>query len=101
MSLRFRTAISHSADPSRVRSPGRRRLGWATCLSLSLSIIASVPSAAHASVGTITEYSIPTANSFPDGIVAGPDGNIWFAERIAGKIGRITTDGSLTEFPLQ
>ena len=67
MSPRFRTALSHSADSCRGRSPGQRRLGWAICLSLSLSIIASVPSAAHASAGTITEYSIPTAKSFPDG----------------------------------
>ena len=34
-------------------------------------------------------------------IVAGPDGALWFAERNGNKIGRMTTDGVLTnEFPL-
>jgi streptogramin lyase len=50
--------------------------------------------------GSITEFSIPTANSFPVGITAGPDGNLWFIEAI-GKIGRITTAGVVTgEFPI-
>jgi hypothetical protein len=38
--------------------------------------------------GTITEFSMPTANSRPTDITNGPDGNIWFTE--LGKIGRIT-----------
>jgi virginiamycin B lyase len=48
--------------------------------------------------GSITEYSTPTNNSAPAGITAGPDGNLWFAERAA--IGRITTGGSITEFSI-
>jgi streptogramin lyase len=32
------------------------------------------------------------------GIAAGPDGNLWFAS--ANKIGRITTSGNVTEFPI-
>jgi hypothetical protein len=34
------------------------------------------------------------------GIVTGPDGNVWFAETSAGRIGRMTPAGVLTEFPL-
>lgn len=34
-------------------------------------------------------------------IVTGPDGNLWFAEPDAGKIGQITTAGKLVEFPLK
>jgi streptogramin lyase len=30
--------------------------------------------------GILVEYSIPTANAYPWGIAAGPDGNVWFAE---------------------
>ena len=30
--------------------------------------------------GVITEFSVPTANSGPSGITAGPDGNLWFTE---------------------
>ncbi|MGE0027988.1 MAG: hypothetical protein AB7O78_15810 [Thermoleophilia bacterium] len=33
----------------------------------------------------------------PRGITAGPDGNVWFAED-AGRIGRITPTGTITEF---
>ncbi len=48
--------------------------------------------------GTIAhEYKIPSADSAPLGIVAGPDGALWFGESV-GKIGRITTGGSITEF---
>jgi len=34
----------------------------------------------------------------PEAITAGPDGNLWFTERYAGRIGRITPDGVVTEF---
>ena len=36
----------------------------------------------------------------PWGIAAGPDGNIWFTEDGAARIGRITTSGVITEFSL-
>ena len=48
----------------------------------------------------VAEFPIPTNNSFPQGITAGPDGNLWFTELIGDKIGRITTTGSITEFAL-
>lgn len=47
--------------------------------------------------GVITEYPIPTANSDPQHIVKGPDGAMWFTEVNAEKIGRITSDGTITE----
>ena len=34
----------------------------------------------------------------PDGIVAGPDGNVWFSEAHMSRIGRITPAGAVTEF---
>jgi streptogramin lyase len=49
--------------------------------------------------GSITEFPIPTANSSPNGIAAGPDGNLWFTEE-SGKIGRISPSGTITEFPV-
>jgi streptogramin lyase len=48
--------------------------------------------------GAVTEFAIPTANSQSYAIAAGPDGNLWFAEVQANKIGRITPTGSATEF---
>ena len=51
---------------------------------------------------TITEYPIPTPASVPIDITAGPDGNLWFTEFTPGvrTIGRITPEGTITEFPL-
>jgi hypothetical protein len=48
--------------------------------------------------GQITEFRIPTAGSFPAGIARGPDGNLWFTEYIANRIGRITPSGAVTEY---
>ena len=49
---------------------------------------------------------VPSFNEFPTpgdplGITAGPDGNLWFTEQGAGRIGVIAPDGSgLTEYQL-
>jgi hypothetical protein len=58
--------------------------------------------------GVITEFLMPTqypgvgSTDTTTGtyIVAGPDGNVWFTERISGKVGRITPAGVITEFKL-
>jgi streptogramin lyase len=53
---------------------------------------------------TITEYAVPTAASAPNGIVSGPDGNLWFTEfgnpdgTDGNKIGAITVSGAFSEF---
>jgi virginiamycin B lyase len=49
---------------------------------------------------TLTEFPLPTSNSDPWHITAGPDGALWFTEVGANKIGRITTAGAITEFPI-
>src|SRR4030095_15772196 len=48
---------------------------------------------------SVQEYLIPSGGS-PFHIVTGPDGNIWFTVRNRARIGRITTEGVITEFPL-
>jgi streptogramin lyase len=52
--------------------------------------------------GSLTEFTIPTAESSPRGIVTGPDGNLWFVEatRFRPAIARITPQGVITEFPI-
>ena len=51
--------------------------------------------------GRITEFTAGlTANSQPTGITAGADGAMWFTERAGARIGRITADGTITEFAL-
>ena len=52
---------------------------------------------------SIRQFPLPTANSNPLSITAGPDGALWFTEASLGvvaKIGRITTTGVLSEYPL-
>ena len=46
----------------------------------------------------VIEYCIPTANSQPLYIAAGPDRALWFTENNGNKIGRITTSGVVTEY---
>jgi streptogramin lyase len=53
-----------------------------------------------ASAQTISEFPIPTSGSYPWGIAAGPDGNLWFTENLGNKIGRITPAGAITEFAI-
>ena len=66
-----------------------------------LSLLCAV-TAAWALSGKIIEFPVPTANSGPFGITAGPDGNLWFTELVGNKIGRIspTPKHKLVEFPV-
>jgi virginiamycin B lyase len=54
----------------------------------------------QAGAQTVSEFAVPTANSKPEGIAAGPDGALWFTENAGSKIGRITTTGTITEFTI-
>ncbi|KJK47913.1 DUF11 domain-containing protein, partial [Streptomyces sp. NRRL F-4428] len=45
-------------------------------------------------------YDLPAADSGPDGIATGPDGNLWFTEQIGNAIGRITPEGEFARYPL-
>ena len=48
----------------------------------------------------MTEFSAGISEgSAPNGITAGPDGNLWFTESDGSRIGRITPSGVASEFP--
>jgi streptogramin lyase len=47
---------------------------------------------------SITEFRPLIAGSNPMGITAGPDGNLWFAEYLGSRVGRITLDGQVTDW---
>ncbi|MFN8516575.1 MAG: hypothetical protein U0232_28360, partial [Thermomicrobiales bacterium] len=49
---------------------------------------------------TIDEFPGPPPVDGPTGIVAGPDGNLWFTLRSGNKVAKITTAGEVTEYPL-
>src|SRR2546426_819371 len=83
------------------------RSGWRsrvtaliTAIVVSVGLLGLSTAPAWAAAGTITEFSIPPAESDPVGITAGPDGNLWFTELKGNQIGRITPSGAITEFPL-
>src|SRR5438034_291496 len=50
--------------------------------------------------GIVTQYVTPTANTTTWGITAGPDGNIWFTENEANKIGKLVIPKSIVYTPL-
>src|SRR5579864_2999107 len=53
--------------------------------------------------GIFHEYALSPSQFVPGTITAGPDGNLWFTEILqngGSSIGRITTSGKITEFPL-
>src|ERR1700687_4449161 len=80
---------------------GARLPRWSGPIALAAmaaTAIVFTPLAAGAAT-LIAEFPTPTAGSTPQGIAAGPDGNLWFAESGGGsRIGRITTAGTITEF---
>ena len=54
----------------------------------------------------LTEWVLPSGDVNPGGISEGPDGNLWFTIYEAGvdnkgAIGRVTTSGTITVFPLK
>jgi virginiamycin B lyase len=51
---------------------------------------------------SITEFPLPTDNPGIGAhfIAAGPDGNVWYTSAFRRTIGRVTTDGAITEFPV-
>jgi len=58
-------------------------------------------SAVDVATGAISVYPIPTAGGAPASFTIGPDGNLWFVEPPpSNKLGRITPQGAVTEFPM-
>jgi virginiamycin B lyase len=63
-------------------------------------LLLSLPAIATPQQIAIGEYPVPTADSNPLGIAAGPDGALWFTENGGSrKIGRISPAGVITEYP--
>ncbi len=65
---------------------------------MALSLLASLGLAAPGNATSITEFTPLIANSGPTGIVAGPDGNLWFTEYYGDRVGRITVGGTVTDW---
>src|ERR1700676_4827313 len=77
-----------------MRSRAKMTIG----LGVSLAFAGASAMSAHAATGDVTEFNVPTANSAPNGIDKGPDGNVWFTEFNSNKVGKITPGGVITEY---
>src|SRR3954464_3658422 len=53
-----------------------------------------------ASAEVLVDFPTPSMDSSPAEITAGSDGALWFAESGKNAMARVTTAGSVTEFPL-
>jgi virginiamycin B lyase len=71
------------------------RFRWIALLLMALSASAAAQSGTYSS---IAQYPLPT--NFIYGIAAGPDGALWFTEPALNAIGRITTTGTITQYPV-
>jgi streptogramin lyase len=69
-------------------------------VSIVLVTILALASIGGASAETIIEFGGLTADSGPFEITTGSDGALWFVELSSNRIGRITTNGIITEFPI-
>jgi virginiamycin B lyase len=49
--------------------------------------------------GLISTYPVRTPRSGVADLTPGSDGAVWFTEQNVGQVGRITTDGVVTEYP--
>jgi len=48
----------------------------------------------------IHKYPLPNPNSRPNYMATGSDNNVWFTETNAARIGKITPNGVVTEYPI-
>ena len=89
------------AMPIRMRDARPRRYArpFRSVISAIALLAADAGLTGLASAQTITEFPLSAGDTaMPLGIALGPDGNLWFTEAAANKIGRITSAGVLAEF---
>jgi virginiamycin B lyase len=84
-----------SARVERSRAVGRRARVCAVAWLTTVAVVAP----AVASASSVRRFSIPCCAT-PGGIAAGRDGALWFVESGANKIGRITTAGAISRYPI-
>jgi virginiamycin B lyase len=77
----------------------KKRFAMLTGLSglLTLLFTLFVPTLASAAF-TPTSTSYPTTSSYLSSIALGPDGNMWYSSRSGGKVGKMTPNGTVTEY---
>ncbi|MCK9249115.1 MAG: hypothetical protein M0P31_09080 [Solirubrobacteraceae bacterium] len=76
-----------------------RRPFATTLIALVLGGLVGLLGAAPTHAATTREHVTPSSGANPTGLTAGPDGAIWFTQPGSGRIGRVTTDGTIVEHP--
>lgn len=101
--------LEPSGTLTRYRLPAGRTPGsLAVAADASVWFTTTGPAIAHLTPsGQVVAYAVPTTTPMrwgnvgaPDSLAAGPDHAIWFVDAEADKVGRITEDGAITEYPL-
>ena len=88
----------HSHEVTGLR---RRTTTLALLGGLSLAMALGMPQiTAAASTVKAIEYPVPVSTGSILDLTAGPDGAVWFTEKQAATIGRITTKGAVQLYPL-
>src|SRR5688500_16724370 len=79
----------------------RHRLTAAvSSLAVALGMLAGLDLAAAPPAAAATKIiPVPTSAAGLGRIVASPDGSVWFTEEDANKVGKISPNGQVTEFP--
>jgi sugar lactone lactonase YvrE len=89
--------LTNPATAARPSLPGRALCAPILALALVWPAAAAAAPAVNEFTGGVTAGF--SAGGTPDGIAAGPDGNLWFTERTnPGRVARITPAGVVTEF---
>lgn len=77
----------------------RARPAVLTALALLLAPIPAVLASSPAQAA-VTVFPVPTSSAGLGRITTAPDGNMWFVEEDANKVGRVTPTGQIEEFNL-
>jgi uncharacterized repeat protein (TIGR01451 family) len=91
MSMLFRNKLSTGSH---------RIAGTRSFIVLAATLVILLEMVPSALAFAFSQFPTPTAGADPTVITPGPDGNVWFTETQASKIGRITPAGAITEFLL-
>jgi virginiamycin B lyase len=86
--------------PNPQSKPVNRRLVTGTLVVLVVSLVIIAELVPSALAFTFAQFPTLTGGADPTVITLGPDGNLWFTETTASKIGKITPAGVVTEFAL-
>lgn len=90
-----------SQTRERSRAPSTHRAWKVACATAGIAaVVAGVVGPVPARAASVTETQVPSFDSAPVGIAAGPSGSVWFAENTGYAVGRIDSGGNVTEFPV-